>query len=82
MNQLERDLTKRIRNRLGQWAQDSIQLFEMADLDDEAHSAMLSTLMSFTAFLLIQMKVDPKHAGKVLADAMVEMAKSECRERQ
>jgi hypothetical protein len=43
---------------------------------------MLSTLMSFNAFLLIQMGVDPQHAGKVLAEAMTEMAKLERRNRQ
>jgi hypothetical protein len=82
MSQLERDLTKRIRERLGQWAHDSIQLFEMADLDDEAHPAMLSTLMSFNAFLLTQMKVDPEQAGKTLAETMVKMTKLERRQRQ
>jgi hypothetical protein len=82
MTQLERDLTNRIRSRLGQWAKDSIQLFEMADLDDEAHSAMLCTLMSFTAYLLTEMHVGPEKAGKILAEAMDEMRKMERRRHQ
>lgn len=82
MSQLERDLNKHIRDRLGRWAQDSIRLFEMADLDDDATSAVLSTLVSFTAFMLTQVRMDPEKAGAMLTEAMIEMGAEKRRRSQ
>lgn len=81
MNQLERDLHHRIRDRLAQWAKDSIALYQMADLEEEGTSAMLSILIHFTAFMLTQVKVRPENAGALLTEVMTDIRKTDRRER-
>lgn len=81
MTQLERDLNHRIRERLGRWAGDSLQLFAMADLEDEGTSAVCTALIHFTAFMLTQVKVAPEKAGALLTEVMTDIRKSDHRER-
>lgn len=66
--QLEIDLQKRISEKLEVWANDSITLFEMADLEEEAFSAMIYSLMHFLAYSLLECtNATPEETGKMVA---------------
>lgn len=79
---LEIDLQNRISEKLEVWAHDSITLFEMADLEEEAFSAMIYSLMHFLAYSLAECtSATPAEVGKMVA-LFVHKQQKEMRERE
>lgn len=77
-SQLERDLTRRIRDRLGIWAGDSLALFSMGGLPPSiAVDAIVNAAFQFVAFLLTTHEVEPHVAAGKLMALMREMAKDD-----
>lgn len=77
MSQLEDDIARRARERLQLWGKDTLELYEMAGLEDNAVENVMATLLWFFASSLVQLKVSPKHAGKTVTQAMTEIYASD-----
>ena len=57
--QIHRDLCHRINLRLYQWAADSADLYEMADLsEDDAYADIMTAVTSFLVFGIIKLKIN------------------------
>jgi hypothetical protein len=70
-SQLERDLERRTRDRLGTWAKDTFALYEMAGLErGEGEHVMLSTLIHFLAHMLDFYGANPEEAAEMLRKSM------------
>lgn len=77
--QLQRDLERRVRDRLRQWASDSIQLYEMADLEDKAAATVMTTLLWFMSVSFAKLGFSPERAAQLLCEDMREMQQKQKR---
>jgi hypothetical protein len=71
---LERDLRRRIDDKLRRWVRDSLDLYEMAGLPEAtAVAATIGALTCTLAHGFRQFKTPPERAGELLAGAMREL---------
>jgi len=71
MNQLQRDLRRRIADKLQQWVSDSFDLYDMAEISQrEAMSDILSVLLWHTATGLQYADVPKDEVASFIQNAM------------